>query len=170
MRPGAKLLTAFTAKIDGTSGWEWLLGEFWEAAVDLARDGFISEDTLNRLTIPIGYRSPEDIASSGSELCGLAIERVGGLKIPDPFWSEYTLTGDAKRLAQRHSDLTRAWAGPTLQGCIPDGPNRATVIDALFNRFQERLARNPRTHEPNLIAVVLTRLLKTSALRNSIEG
>jgi hypothetical protein len=139
MRPGAKLLTAFTAQIDETSGWEWLAGELWEAAVDLARDGTISEDTLNRLTIPIGFRSPEDIASSGSELCGLAIERVEAVKIPGPFWSEYILTGDARRLAQRHSDLTRAWAGPTFvqpssMPCSIDFRNDWPVIRGRMSR------------------------------------
>lgn len=56
-----KLVAGFTARTTTDTGGEWLLGERWSAAGEKRKDVLFSKDELNRLTIPIGLRSLDDI-------------------------------------------------------------------------------------------------------------
>jgi hypothetical protein len=61
MRPGAKLLSAFTVTTTDETGWEWLCGELWATVGDMGRAGLLSEREQHRITIPIGFRTLLDI-------------------------------------------------------------------------------------------------------------
>ncbi len=160
MRSGAKLLTAFTGKANGVSGWEWLCGELWAAAQEMGREGSFSADELVQLSIPIGFRTVDDItvpfAATGN-FADLELEHVEYLKIPDPFWDDFQKSGDHRLLAQRHCDLTRAWAAPTLMESIASNRNHAELIAMMFSRFETRIAANPRKHEPWMAVCVLAK-------------
>ena len=161
MRRSAKLLTAFTGQSDGASGWEWLLGELWESIEDQGRAGLLSSEELRRLTIPIGFRTLDDIRApftANGQFAGLRLENAEFFKIPDPFWSNYQRTSDRDLLARGHADLTRAWAGPTLMGFIDPGRDRKALIDDLFARFAHRIAANPTIHEPYMAVAVLSKI------------
>ncbi len=162
MRAGAKLLTAFTGKVDGISGWEWLCGELWEALEDMGRAGQFSIDELRRLTIPIGFRTEEEIKAPfvlAGHFARLGLECVEFHKIPDPFWSDYQISLDQDLLAQRHADLTRAWAAPTLMAQIDPTRDKAALMEDLFKRFARRLAANPKRHEPWMVVAILSKSL-----------
>jgi len=158
MRRGAKLLTAFPGRtIEGT-GWEWLNGELWAAVLEMGRAGLLSDEEQLRINIPVKPRALEEINTPFSEtgLCaGLEIEHVEIVKVPDPFWGNFQDTGDVKQLAKRHADTTRAWAGPTIKGQISPDRDVDTVLEDFFSRFANRLAIDPRPHEPYLAVVVL---------------
>jgi len=160
MRIGAKLLTAFTARLDDVSGWEWLTGELWAAVEDQVRAGLLSPQEQRHLTIPIGFRSLDEVKapfSARGQFAGLELERTELLKIPDPFWPDYENSKDRTLLGQRHADLTRAWAAPTLSGLMDPGRNRSALMDDLFARFAVRVAANPCQHEPYMVVAVLTK-------------
>jgi len=161
MCPGAKLLTAFTGQSDGASGWEWLCGELWSAIEDQGHAGLLSSAELSRLTIPIGFRTLDDIAApfaANGQFAGLRLDHAEFFKIPDPFWSDYQTSGDPNQLAKRHADLMRAWAGPTLVGLIDPGRDRDALMTDLFARFAGRIAATARIHEPYLAAAVLSKV------------
>ena len=160
LRPGAKLLTAFTGKSEGLSGWEWLCNELWSAAQDMGRDGSLSAEDLTHLTIPIGFRTVDEIKApfkATGRFAGLELEHVEYLKIPDPFWEDFQKSADSVRLAQRHRDLTRAWAAPTLMGTLSSKRHHTLLIDELFKRFGARVSANPRQHEPWMAVCVLAK-------------
>lgn len=160
LRAGAKLLTAFTGKIDGVSGWEWLCGELWGALEDMGHDGLLSAKEVRKLTIPIGFRTQDEIKAPFAEngrFAGLELEQVEYLQIPDPFWAEYQSSKDQNVMAQRHADLTRAWAAPTLMGYIEPSRNKTELIDELFKRFAARIALNPKQHQPWMAVVVVNK-------------
>ena len=158
MRPGARLLSAFTARTMDETGWEWLCGELWAAVLDMGRAGLLSEGERHRITIPIGLRTLEDItapfAASG-RFEELEIEHVEILKVSDPSWDDFQTSGDEQQLGQRHANMMRAWSGPTIKGLIDPSRDRAALVDDLFSRFAARVADAPRKHEPNLAVVVL---------------
>jgi hypothetical protein len=160
MRPGAKLLSAFTGRIADETGWEWLCGELWAAVLDMGLAGLLSEEEQRRITIPIGARSIEDIKAPFAE-CGqfaeLEAENVEILKVSDPCWDEFQRSGDEQELARRHADMTRAWSGPTIMGVIRPDRDRAVLLNDLFARFAARIAANPRKHEPYLAVAVLVK-------------
>jgi hypothetical protein len=158
MRRGAKLLTAFPGRtIEGT-GWEWLCGELWAAILEMGSAGLLSDEEQLRINMPSNPRTLEEINTPFSDtgLCaGLEIEHVEVVKVPDPCWADFQHNGDAKQLAKRHADTTRAWAGPTIKGQISPDRDVETVLEDLFSRFANRLAFAPRPHEPHLAVVVL---------------
>ena len=160
MRPGARLLSAFTGRTDEGTGWEWLCGELWEAVLDMGRDGMLSRDEMNRITIPIGVRTIDDIAApfTKERFAGLKLEHVEVLKVPDPFWDDFERSGNTQQLAERHARTVRAWSGPTIMRLIDPSRDRDALVDELFARFATRVASDPRRHEPRLALAVVAKL------------
>jgi SAM dependent carboxyl methyltransferase len=158
MRGGAKLLTAFTGKSNNISGWEWLCGELWQAMEDQCKGGLLSTGELRGMTIPIGFRTLDDIKApflADGQFAGLELEHAEYLKIPDPFWGDYQISKDRNLIAQRHADLMRAWAAPTLVGFVDPGRNKSELMDDLFARFATRIADAPKMHEPCMVVAIL---------------
>ncbi len=160
LRPGGKLITGFVGRKRDLHGWEWLLGEFWEAILDLGKEGVLSAEEQVRLTLPVGPRQIEDVREpfEGSEsYAGLTLEHSSLVDVPDPFWKAYEASGDAAALGRSHADTTRAWSGPTLAHCLGDRPDKAAVLDKVYNRLAERLAVAPRLHQTFLAVAVLAK-------------
>jgi SAM dependent carboxyl methyltransferase len=160
LRPGGRLITAFVGKNSELSGWEWLSDAFWGAIVDLGKSGVLSREEQTRLTVPAAPRSIEAVRApfeaSGS-FAGLKLEHASLVDVPDPFWQAYKASGDAVAFAQAHANTTRAWSGPTLLRCLGDRPDRAAVLDMIYDRLAARLAVAPQEHKPFLAAAVLVK-------------
>lgn len=160
MRPGAKLVAGFTARAEADTGWEWLLGELWSAVGDMRKDGLLSEREQEQITIPIGLRSLEDIKApfrqSGS-FAELTLEHLELMKVSDAFWPEFEGSGDRAAFARHHANATRAWSGPLIASVAPRSREQTVFVDELFSRFEHRLSKEPRPHEPYMAAVVLSK-------------
>jgi len=158
LRAGGRLLTAFGAR---DASWQWLAGEFWGAAVDMGRDGALSSDELFRLTLPVAPREIDAIRApfdAHGVFAGLKLEHAEILTARDPAWATFEATGDVEKFARSHANMTRAWSGPTIARLIGERPDKAVLIDKLFDRLTERLTVAPRPHEPSLAVVVLAKL------------
>ncbi|RUM15935.1 SAM-dependent methyltransferase [Rhizobium fabae] len=160
MRPGAKLVAGFTARAEADTGWEWLLGELWSAVGDMRKDGLLSEREEEQITIPIGLRSLEDIQApfrqSGS-FADLTLEHLDLVKVSDAFWPEFDGSGDRLAFARHHANGTRAWSGPLIASVAPHSRKQTVFVDELFSRFEHRLSKDPRPHEPYMATVVLSK-------------
>jgi hypothetical protein len=160
LAPSGRLLTAFTARAEAETGWEWLLDELWASILDLVADHVLDAGEAERMTIPIGLRRLDDLRrpfSSGGAFEGLVAERIGLERVDDPHWAEYERTGDGNALATRHAQATRAWAGPTLARALNPGRNGPATLDLLFARHAERLAVSPRPHRPYMAFALLAK-------------
>jgi hypothetical protein len=165
MRRGARLLSAFPGRTAEGTGWEWLCGELWAAVLEMTRAGLLSNEEQRHINLPVNPRTLEEINTPFAEtglFGGLEIEHVEIIKVADPCWNDFQDTGDAKQLAKRHADTTRAWAGPTIKGQISTNHDVETVLEDLFGRFANRLAVAPRPHEPHLAVVVLRKTRQRS--------
>jgi hypothetical protein len=163
MRPGAKLLAAFTGRTTYESGWEWLLGELWSALCDMAGEGLLSDKEKHQLTIPIGLRTIEDLKAPFIEtgrFAELMIEHVEILRVADPYWDDFQCTGDREVFANRHADTTKAWCGPTIARLIDPSRDQTAFLDDLFVRFAQRLSANPKKHQPYMAVIGLAKQLR----------
>jgi hypothetical protein len=117
--PSGRLLTAFTARTEAETGWEWLLGELWASILDLVADHILDAGEAERMTIPIGL--------GGSTMCavhsrpgvlskGSSRSKSSWNRSTTPIGLEYNRTGDGNTFANRHAAATRAWAGPLWLG------------------------------------------------------
>ena len=160
LRPGGKLLTAFTARTAQETGWEWLLGELWASVLDLVADRILDADEAERMTIPIGFRLLDDLRRPFHEgpFEGLIAERIELERVVDAHWVEFERTGDLVAFATRHAEATRAWAGPTLAEALNPERSGAVVLDLLFRRHASRLAVSPQQHRPYMAFALLTRI------------
>jgi len=159
LRAGGRLLSLFPGRPPDRVGWEWLMGELWEAVCDMRRDGLFSDQEILRISVPTAPRRLADIHAPFSEdknFAGLEIEHAEIVKGPDVHWSDFERTGDAANLAQCWTGMMRAFSGPTIMNSIDPVRDRAELVDELFSRFADRLAVNPQRHE-HFIAVVLLR-------------
>jgi len=157
---GGRLLTAFTARTDIETGWEWLLGELWEAICDLVGQGLLSREEATRMTIPIGLRQLRDLAAPFNDTgayAGLKIEHLELKQTANPHWNDFLKTGDKDEFARRHAEATRAWAGPTLALALTSHHDPQVSLDAIFARHAERLARDPKQHEPYMVVGVFVK-------------
>ncbi len=160
LRPGGKLLVAYTGRTASETGWERPLGELWESLCDMARDGMLGADEPKRITIPIGLRTIDDVRapfSAGDPFCGLHLEYAEILKTTDPFWAEFEESRNASQLGQRRADSMRAWAGPTITGLFDPQRDKVALADELFARFARRMSMHPEKHEPYMLAVVVAK-------------
>jgi hypothetical protein len=158
--PSGRLLTAFTARTEEETGWEWLLGELWASILDLVADHLLDAGEAERMTIPIGLRRLDDLRrpfSSGGVFEGLIAEQIDLERVDDPHWADYTRTGAGKTFATRHAEATRAWAGPTLARALNPERNGPATLDLLFARHAERLAASPRQHRPYMAFALLVK-------------
>jgi len=163
LRPGGRLLTAFTARTARETGWEWLLGELWASILDLVADRTLDAGEAERMTIPIGLRLLADLRRPFLEGAfeGLIAERIELKRVDDPHWAEFERTGDSGDFATRHAKATRAWAGPTLAGALNPERSGPATLDLLFSRHAERLAVSPRPHRPYMALALLVKTTVT---------
>jgi hypothetical protein len=148
MAPGAKLVSLSMGATDAVHGWDWIVGELWAAAVDLAGQGRLADGELLRLTLPVVGRTRGDLEApfgSGS-FHGLSLDRAEVLEAPDPFWEEYQATGDAAQLGARWKGMMRAVCSPIAAAAFAARPDRDALVDALFDRLAERVAAAPQRH------------------------
>jgi hypothetical protein len=160
LRPGGKLLVAYTGRTGSETGWERPLGELWASLCDMARDGMLRDNELERITIPIGLRTIDDVRapfSGGNTFGGLHLDYAEILKTADPFWSEFEESKNAHQLGQRRADSMRAWAGPTIARLFDPQRDQLALADELFARFARRMSMHPEKHEPYMLAVVVTK-------------
>jgi SAM dependent carboxyl methyltransferase len=161
LKRGARMLTAFVGRDQGTTGWNWLGDNFWGAIEDLGRDGLLSTDEQQRMSVPANGRSLEQIRApfdGHGEYAGLRLVKAEVLTVPDGNWTAYQKSGDAKTLGTAHANMLRAVFSPTLANALGARPDTADLLDKLFTRLATRLAVAPQIHEGRLASVVLERV------------
>ena len=160
MATGGKLLSAFVTEKSDHSGWEWLCGELWNAALDACTEGILTREELAQVMLPVATRRSEDIHSifdANGTFAGLTLDSVDVVEVPDPIWAVYQQDGDAEKLGKAHSNSLRAWSGPSLAACISHRKDAGAVVDRIYEIAAQRLASAPHPHTPYLAVVSLTK-------------
>ena len=145
---GAKLVSLSMGATPDCHGWDWIAGELWSAAVEMADEGRISAEALRRFTIPVAGRTTEDIEApfSRGEVAGLALQHASVVPAPDPFWDLFVETGDAQQLARSWAGMLRAVSAPIAMAAFSAEPDAAARTNELFLRLEGRVAAAPQPH------------------------
>jgi hypothetical protein len=158
MAHGAKLVSLSMGRTPEVHGWDWVLGELWKSAVDMADDGLLSPGELLRFTTPAAGRWTDDLKApfTDGSYCGLTLEHAVVLEAPDPFWDEFIETKDAEQLGRRWAGMLRAVSGPIAATAFASRPNADLLVDELYQRLESRIAVEPQRHQ-HFIAVAVVR-------------
>ena len=157
--PGGKLVSLMMGCGPERHGWEWVGGETWQAAAELAEEGLISKDEMMRFTVPAAGRTVADLAVpfANGAFEGLCLDHAEVMLAPDPFWDEYCETGDAGQLGRSWSGMMRAVCGPIAMAAFANRPNPTSLVDELFARLETRIAARPQRHEHFLAIAVISK-------------
>lgn len=157
LAPGGRLITLSMGCGPERHGWEWVSGETWGAAVEMAGEGLISAGELRRFTAPAAGRTVAALAApfAAGSFEGLSLDHAEVVLAPDPFWEEYCETRDAAKLGSQWAGMIRAVTGPIALAALASRPDCQRLVDDLFARVATRFAAHPQRHEHYLAIAVL---------------
>lgn len=157
LRPGAKLVTLSIGRTPTEHGWEWIGGEVWNTMLDLGREGLLSPEEQLRITLPMAFRSVEDIRAPFTDglFAELSLEHAEVIEAPDPYWESYCKTHNAHELGQRWADMQRAAIGPVIAAALDPGRDASAILDDLFCRYAARLAASPKRNVSHFVVAVI---------------
>lgn len=160
--PGGRLVVLTMAVgDDGEFGYRPLFKGMLAEVADLAAQGLVTEDEVQRMCIPTVSRNAADFrtpfAPSGT-LEGLCIEHLEVFDAEDRFWTQYRVDHDAKAFGAQWSAFARASVFPTLAAALDGGradPRAAEFVDRLQAGLAARMAAEPEEMQIPLAQVVL---------------
>jgi hypothetical protein len=158
LAPRGRLVSLSMGATTESHGWEWILGELWHATVELADEGLISANELNRFTVPVGGRTTADLAApfAAGEFEGLSLDHAEVMEAPDPFWDEYRRTGDVRQFARKWAGMVQAVCGPVALAAFASRADGEALAAELFLRLEARVAAAPQRHE-HFVAIAAVR-------------
>jgi len=159
LAPGGQLISLSMGCGPERHGWEWVCGETWKAAVEMAGEGLIGADELVRFTAPAAGRTVAALSAPFADgpFEGLSLDLAEVMLAPDPFWEEYCETGDAQQLGRQWAGMVRAVCGPIAMAAFASRPNCEKLVDDLFTRVSTRFAAAPQRHEHYLAIAVISK-------------
>ncbi|MGH3677356.1 MAG: SAM-dependent methyltransferase [Mycobacterium sp.] len=162
LRRGGRLVVMTPAVDDeGEFGFRPLFAGILDTLDELRGAGFLTEDEVHRMCIPIVARSAADFfapfAPSG-RFEQLQIDHLEVFDAEDRFWSQYQVDGDATAFGAQWAAFARAAVLPTLASALEGGhadPRREQFFDRLEAGVAARLAAAPERIQIQLAHLVL---------------
>ncbi len=149
----------------GSTGGKNMFDTFSELWASLVDEGRITRDEYLNTNFPQCYRTKEEfVAPLENEnnpvyRAGLRLEHVESRVVRCPFEQDFTENhGDPLRFAEEYIPTLRSWSEPTfVNGLSSDRSDeaKAGIIDAFYNRYQERVAEKPEGHAMDYVHVYL---------------
>jgi hypothetical protein len=160
--PGGRLVVLTTAVgDDGEFGHRPLFRGMVAELADLVAQGYITEDEVHRMCIPMVSRRAADFLSPFApkdRFERLEIEHLEVFDAEDRFWSQYRVDHDAKAFGAQWAAFARASVFPTLATALAEGrddPRRAEFMDRLESGVAARMAAEPEEMQIPLAQLVL---------------
>jgi salicylate 1-O-methyltransferase len=168
LRPGGRLVvTTMAVDEEGDFGYRPLLDGMTAELTDLAADGLLSEDEVQRMSIPIVGRSAAHFlapfAPSG-RFERLEIEHLEVFNAEDRFWAQYQKDHEAAAFGAQWAAFSRASVFPTLAAALDGGRDDSRCgefCDRLEAGVAARLAAAPEQMKIPLAQLVLVKTPKT---------
>jgi SAM-dependent methyltransferase len=128
-----------------------LLRVMWRAADELADEGSLDREALDRYVFPVYCRSPAEARrpiEPGGELEGeLELVSESLVEVANPYWEAYESSGDAEGYAKTYVEFVRAFAESTMLANLFEpgarGLDPAELCDAYFERLRAICAADP---------------------------
>lgn len=145
LRPGGRFVGAILARDGEDVGWP-VLRIFFDLLKDSIGSGFLSPTESERLMIPLALRTAEQLCRpfGVDGRCGeMQLEHFEMVRSADPFFDEFTATGDSGKYAATWAGVARAIYSPIVAGVLDPGRDRQGIIDSLFGDLAALLRANP---------------------------
>jgi hypothetical protein len=162
LRRGGRLVV-MTMALDeeGEFGFRPVFNCLLDALDELRRDGLVTEDELERMSIPVVARREEDFFAPFAprgRFEQLEIDRLEVFNAEDRFWNQYRIDNDATAFGTAWASFVRASTFPTLAGALEGGladPRTAQFMDRLESGVAQRMAAAPEQSQIPLAHLVL---------------
>lgn len=162
--PGGRLVVLTMAIADdGDFGYGAVVDAVVAALDTLRADGFVGDEEVRRVTVPMVGRSAKDFLvpfAPRGRFEDLTVEHVEVFGGEDRVWTRYRADGDAAAFGAQWAAFARASVLPTLASGLDGGPadpRRGQFLDRLEKEVATRLAAAPEQVSIPLAAVVLTK-------------
>jgi hypothetical protein len=135
-----------------------LWAHLWDSLVEAHKEGLLTEDEIVRITVPIWYRSLDELRApfgTAGHFAGLRLEHLAATYAPDPFWERFQKSGDAKQFGASWANTMRAISAPTILSII--GQDRKELLDQICVRYADRIAATPKQFDWNLATVMMSK-------------
>ena len=158
MAPGAKLVSLAMGATPEVHGWNWVVGELWQAGLEMADEGLLSPAELTRFTVPVFGRTVADLKApfAAGSFFGLSLEHAEVVEAPDPFWDDFQQTGGAEELGRKWEGMLRAVCSQIAAEAFAARPDAQELAAELFRRAGVRVAAAPRRHQ-HFVSIVVVR-------------
>lgn len=149
LKPGGRFVAAMLAKNGDTGTWPVLRQLF--AILEEARlDGSFRPTEARRLTVPIAFRSAEQLREpfgASGRFGGLVVEHLEILEQGDPLYEAMQTSGDRETYARTWTGIARAIYSPLFTAALDPGHDPGAFLDQIFGRLERRLRDAPiRNH------------------------
>jgi salicylate 1-O-methyltransferase len=159
--PGGHLVVLTMALGDGDFGYTPVLAGIVAELAEMAREGVVSGEEVQRMALPTVARSEADLTAPFApkgRFAGLTIEHIEMFVADDEIWRRFEKDKDAQGYATRWTAFARASVFPTLATALDDGPIRAReFFDRLESGVRARLAAAPERVKIPLAKLVVTK-------------
>jgi hypothetical protein len=162
--PGGKLLLASPGDTDEARISDGLHDALNDACLDLIADGVMEQEQYDRLTIPLYFRTVEELVAplglEDSPVRGaFAVDRARAMEVPTPFVVAFRRDGDVAAYAEAYTGFLRATSEPVVRAAVGQSEGQAATMDALYERVHARVRAEPERYAFRYIqvAALLTR-------------
>lgn len=162
--PGGRLVVMTTAVDDSDdAGYRPVLDALMGSIDELAADGLLTTEEVQRMGIPIVGRREQDFLAPFApkgRFEQLEIEHLEIFDAGDRFWQQYQVDGNAEAFGAQWASFCRAAVFPTLVVGLEGGasdPRSAQFFDRLEAGLRARLAAAPEKTPTPMAHLVLTK-------------
>jgi len=159
LAPGARLLVAQPGRDESYCTGEGLYDLLHDACRDLIEAGRLGASAYRRVTMPIYFRSLEELAAPVNTAAEprsvpFEIEQAETMECMVPFAADYTSSGNLEEYVARYIAFAQAFTEPILRAGID-----SAGVAAIYARMGERLRNDPAAYAFRYLqsAVLLTR-------------
>lgn len=157
LKRGGKLLCLLNSREPSGHGWEWIVQSLWACVEELHRQGKLTSEDKLRLNLPLAPRDLDDVQrpfrENGGLFAGLRLEHAEIIESVDPFWTEYTQTGNAEQFGVNWKNFMKAVFAPVIKSAFD--PDKADALfDELLDRFAIKISQTPRV-TPHYVAIAV---------------
>jgi hypothetical protein len=162
--PGGRLLVAQPARDDERAIGQGLYDLLHDACLELVRDKRLDAEAYQRVTMPIYFRSLDEMlapvdAARGRLRDRFTVDRAEIERFPTPFGAAYVRTGDLDAYVDAYVGFAQAFTEPILRAGLATahGPQ---IVPAIYDRMKRLLRAAPQQYEIVYIqaAMLLARL------------
>lgn len=146
LREGGSVVCQFMGRGEHTHGFEWMANCWWQAIIEIQREGLISVEEMERMTCPSAGRSIEQIKQpfATGPFHGLVLDQVGVVASPDPFWEVYSRNGDVLEFGRSWAATMRAANGPSFTARLSPERDRDQILDLITQRHAALVSADPQ--------------------------